>query len=390
MEQQPQIVRSEDEASRSRFAKQRMLCSVICCASAKHYAEAIKTNLLPGDRILEIGADALGPVTKGIAAAIGMTGHLVGVKRHGAPNIAVVAVPPDDPPTLPCASYTTTHLPDGLWNVPALQSFGPIAAVVVDLCSLHGNDLLCDSISLIQLLRATYDATLRCIVFRSRALSTHASSFLTDSSFTSFKADDPKGYFARSLAELDSVVCFPPRERKGEGEENEDGIRGRVAAVTGKQCVMSPLVLSAIGVTNYRALIPHVILPHSRCIEIGCADGPTCRLLAAAVPNGKVLGVDVGKECITNARKILPVPPNLAYAVADAWDTSRLLQLEPDADVIFLDMGGLSSVDGIGEALAMCRMLQHTYIRTLRYIVVKSRCLRDHSRALVVQPAVLS
>jgi len=390
------VPRPEDEASRSRFAKQRMLSPVTCCASSRHFAEAIRTLLRPGDVCLEIGYDQLGPVTPLIARAIGPTGHLAGIKRHGAVMSTHKKKSPEDMCPLEVASLTTTHLPDGLWNVSALQSFGSVTAVVCDFSSMHGNDLLSDSISFVQLLRATYDASLRTVIFRSRALTAHATSYITDSFFSAKKTTpqgDPKGYFAKALKELDSI--FPSYPLPPRNPDSPNGMAARICIPTGRPCIVMPFVISAIGVANYREMMHLTCLTHSRVMEIGCADGPTCRLLVGPTgpvgPCGFVLGVDVGKECIYNARKFsTALPHNLVYEIADAWDTPRLVQLEPDVDVIFLDMGGLSSVDGVSEALSLCRVLTHAYIRTLRFIIVKSRCLRDHSRSLLVQPAVES
>ena len=57
-----------------------------------------------------------------------------------------------------------------------------------------------------------------------------------------------------------------------------------------------------------RECIPFVVLPYSRVIEIGCADGTTCRLLFKAVgaTGGRVLGVDIGKAVVEQARKSSP------------------------------------------------------------------------------------
>ena len=118
-----------------------------------------------------------------------------------------------------------------------------------------------------------------------------------------------------------------------------------------------PKVLAATGVTQYRQCIPYVTLPYSKVIEIGCADGRTCRLLHTAIggTGGTVLGVDIGKHTIDLARQ--RSPPGIRYEVANAWDSLSLLELEPAADVLFVDVGGISSADGVNEALALCRQL---------------------------------
>ena len=49
--------------------------------------------------------------------------------------------------------------------------------------------------------------------------------------------------------------------------------------------------------------------------------------------------------------------PRIHYAVASAWDALALLELDPCVDVLFLDVGGISSADGLHEALTLCRLL---------------------------------
>lgn len=118
-------------------------------------------------------------------------------------------------------------------------------------------------------------------------------------------------------------------------------------------------------------------------LEIGTAFGNTAFHVAEVTgDSGKVVGIDIGKVCIQRARKEADKKAStnpVQFEIADAWDTCKLLELDPAFDVIFIDVGGLSGADGIHEALALCRMLSCTYKRSLRNIVIKSRCLHDHA-----------
>jgi len=76
------------------------------------------------------------------------------------------------------------------------------------------------------------------------------------------------------------------------------------------------------------------------------------------------------------------------YEVGDAWDTAGLQRLCPVGEVggftcIFVDVGGLSGPDGLLEAVALVRQLRSGFPE-LHTIVIKSRCLRDHTSKLVV------
>ena len=63
----------------------------------------------------------------------------------------------------------------------------------------------------------------------------------------------------------------------------------------------------------------------------------------------------------------------------DAWDTGSLLRECPELNVIFVDVGGISGYDGEFEALTLVKQLVCVFGKRLRHIVIKSRCLRDHS-----------
>jgi len=49
----------------------------------------------------------------------------------------------------------------------------------------------------------------------------------------------------------------------------------------------------------------------------------------------------------------------------------------------FVDVGGLSGVDGLVEALALVRGLRASLGPELRAVVVKSTCLQRHARGLL-------
>ena len=159
-------------------------------------------------------------------------------------------------------------------------------------------------------------------------------------------------------------------------------------------------VICAVGVSDYRSTIPFVARKGDHILEIGCHFGKTTDLLAKQVcGNGRedgdgndttssssVLGIDIGKKCIDRARKLYCSSSNqnnkntnLRFEVMDAWDTGSLLRECPDLNVIFVDVGGISGYDGEFEALTLVKQLVCAYGKTLRHIVIKSRCLRDHS-----------
>ena len=71
------------------------------------------------------------------------------------------------------------------------------------------------------------------------------------------------------------------------------------------------------------------------------------------------------------------------FEVGDGWDSYGLQQLGVPFNVIFVDIGGLSGTEGQFEAVALIRQLCRAFQPSLRAIVIKSRCMRDHSMQFV-------
>lgn len=141
-----------------------------------------------------------------------------------------------------------------------------------------------------------------------------------------------------------------------------------------------PYVLCAVGVEEYRRLIPFTVKPGDAVIEVGCHFGRSTTLLheaAAAKDDGFCIGVDIGPKIIENAKSQYP---SVQFEVGDARKTLDLLRLRKDDshllgyDVVFADIGGLSGAHGTLEALTLLDSLANAL--QPRSIVIKSLCMK--------------
>ncbi|HVX44708.1 MAG TPA: class I SAM-dependent methyltransferase [Mycobacteriales bacterium] len=136
-------------------------------------------------------------------------------------------------------------------------------------------------------------------------------------------------------------------------------------------------IIAAKGVAEYRATIESTVEPGDIVLEIGCEWGTTTEVIAERARH--VIGADISTKCIERAQKMRPA---LDFRVLDGFDVMAVRALDPPADVIYLDLSGLSGYRGLLDLIA----LLNTYAAVLRprVVVVKSGGLKqflEHCRA---------
>ncbi len=333
------------------------------CASVHEFRAAALGALGVRDRVLVLGSSANGAGALGDEAAerVGAQGAVVWCDVRRGPLTSSKDVSALATPTGPGVRRV---LLTSVWEVlgtavrSALGGAGP-DVVVLDLNSVTGNDLLLDTMALVTALVHAYggvrlvvaksaDLELACAVYASSALLAGSAAALAQ-----WRAD---------------------RERRG-----SPALR----------------VLGAIGVHEYRQAIALAVRSGDHCLEIGCHLGNTSKLMHEAArqggAQGSVLGVDIGVGNVLACQRAFPELQHagLWFATADGTDMDALKKLERHAlDVVFVDVGGLSSPDGLLEALAMIRAL-HSVFPTARCIVIKSTCVQRFARGIISGRALL-
>jgi len=322
---------------------------LVCCHSQIEYRRCPSTLVQPGDHVLELGSQ-LNDVTSALLSAAGGEGQIVAV------DVSRKQARTDGKSVRQAGrlgGFRSGDELDGVdfVEVPSLSDPGEILAAAsrlrapptvafIDLGPSLGNDMLLETVALVQMAASLFRGSLRGIVVKSREVTLLA----------------------------DELVHAQTAEREaGRCESRVLGAPGAVRVVCG------------LGVHEYRQTIPSVVLPGDRVLEIGCHSGFTTNLLAAAVGGtGKVIGVDIGESVIDLARSQYP---HVRFEVADAWDTAGLQGLGT-WDVIYLDVGGVSSGDGLLTGLALTRQLRAAF-PSLRAVVVKSKCMQVFGRQMV-------
>lgn len=337
-------------ATRSRFRAKQTCVRVVCAPTASEYGKCIDHCVSKDDSVLIICGTAGG--TK---------------SSDGGATFAAEA----------CGAEPCVYRGD-VWDVPALQSSiessarGPdVTAICLDATNIFGNDIFMDTAALVKLYTSVFGSSLRTILIKSRLVARHARSFHTFESFVN--------------------------------NGGMEGVAKDYSSGTGGGC-NEVQVVCAVGVNHYRKTIPLVVKEGDHLLEIGCHFGKTTFLMAEAAAEGKteimidnarpsksyVAGVDIGKKIIDRAkeenRKLQERKHSLKerhyqchFEVADAWDTKHLLSLSRSFNAIYIDVGGISGADGIFEGLTLIRQIVSAYSSSVRCIVVKSRCLRDHA-----------
>jgi len=130
----------------------------------------------------------------------------------------------------------------------------------------------------------------------------------------------------------------------------------------------------------------NLILVFDFCFVIISHYGSTTTMLHDAVKvdeDGFCVGVDIGEKIIATAKKRYP---HVLFAVADAWDTLKLLKLKPPGtslgyDAVYADIGGLSGAHGFLESLALIDAIGKA-LEPL-FICIKSLCMKRLATQLI-------
>jgi len=317
-------VRSDGERSR-----------VLCVPNKQWYQKAIE-DVRATDVVLEVGCQRT-EVTEALCAR---AAKVVGIDIQRKTELSNSDVP--NKKHYRSRTYEVGGLEFHLaspWDGRQLQQLGEFTVICMDLSVILGADLLTDGIALIRSLQQLQENSLRCVIVKSRTLSSHCRQYLNVASVLHHGGHTP-------MKGISSPSCP---------------------------------VLCSIGVSQYRQAIGCAVGTSSNVLEIGCHFGCTTALIRKAT-QGVVIGVDVSKKIVANARTKYP---DVKFEVADAWNPAQLLAFEVAFDVVFLDVGGISGYDGVLESLTLIRVLQTVFQPTLKTIVVKSRCLQDHANRFI-------
>jgi len=351
LEQQRRQQRSSSQ-TRSRFRSSDSPIQIICAPSTKEFNSCIDNLVSIEDEVLIIRG-----TTADASSNSGKTSVSSSAFDGGEHHVARV-----------CGGRSPKVYQGSMWDIAALRdmydgrgSNHEPSIVCIDFTNIHGNDIFIDSVVLIRLLRSVFGSTLSKIIIKSRILSNHSRSYQSCESFV------------------------PKAKQQLEEEQGSSSV-----AITRVKNTEEVQVICAVGVSDYRSTIPYVVQKGDRVLEIGCHFGKTTDLLAKAAFGGgngdgnddssSVLGIDIGKKCIDRARKLYSSKnTNLRFDVMDAWDTGSILRECGELNVIFVDVGGISGYDGEFEALTLVKQLVCACGKSLGHVVIKSRCLRDHS-----------
>ena len=289
---------ADEPRRRSRFRRHQIdEAAVVGCASRSEFVSCIDHYLNENDTVIMIRGTTDGTPNKedgGDGADESRAVQVVGANR--------VRIFEGDVWDIHALLALSTQLPGGV-----------VTAVCMVPGNIFGNDILCDTLALIRMLRAVLAPHIKTVLIQSRAIALHSRCF-----------HDSRVVLAMS----------PPRRRE-------------VEVTSHTHCQ----VLATIGVKDYRGTtIPFVVKPGSSVLEIGCCVGTTTFLLAEAAGNeGSVVGIDCGKLCIQRARRQQERRQHhghVRFEVADGWDMSTLIQLANSMhapfDAIYIDVGGLS------------------------------------------------
>jgi len=124
--------------------------------------------------------------------------------------------------------------------------------------------------------------------------------------------------------------------------------RNRRMTVTSSQTEL--IVVSSRD--RFRQLASELPTCQDAVLEIGCSTGEATRLLARS--GARVVAVDVADEVVAQLQAELAGCGSVTVAPVDGRNTPRLLELLPEPDLIFVDIGGDAQLDNVAFQVRAC------------------------------------
>lgn len=346
----------------------------VACVSAIEVTRAISKFVLPKDSVLEMGANC-GDVSAAICSMVGPGGRAVLMDverkeassgRSGGRDTSMFLGEGEFSDRATFVEMSSLeNWRHALWNrgegapghaaVP--QRFD---VLVVDLGSMTGNDLGLKALSIVHEFLAHHSGNIR-------------------------DGPPPRAVIIKStsVANLSRRLYHPQRMFDGTSRLPTPDELGRSH---------EPVVVAAVGVEEYRRMIPLTVRRGDHAVEVGCHFGTSTIMLHRAASSGGdasaaggfCIGIDNGRRIVNIAKKQYSDVP---FAVGDAWRTAQLIrikdQLVPHSaaekllgfDVVYIDVGGLSGPDGLLESLALIDSIGCAC--EPRCVVIKSTCMRN-------------
>jgi trans-aconitate methyltransferase len=136
-----------------------------------------------------------------------------------------------------------------------------------------------------------------------------------------------------------------------------------------KQFKLKTKFIATRNVKEYRETIAEWVNADDVVLEIGCEWGTTTVLIA---PHCKeVIGTDVSRECIAEARK---KHPDIHFDVLDAFDVRAAMDLGMQFTKIYIDMSGLSGYRSLLDVISL--LTSYATIFRPEAIIIKSGSLK--------------
>ncbi len=128
-------------------------------------------------------------------------------------------------------------------------------------------------------------------------------------------------------------------------------------------------VYIAEDVSEYRKLAKKLLKKNDVVLEVGCGFGKTSYLLSKI--SRMVVGIDVSKDAVQQAKRYEKLSSNLKILCVDAFDVGKLLRIEKNFTAILIDIGGSAKP---WEVLRLFSKLTAVY--SPRVVIIKNYPLK--------------
>jgi SAM-dependent methyltransferase len=157
-------------------------------------------------------------------------------------------------------------------------------------------------------------------------------------------------------------------------EERSDKSKGRARRSRFRGDGVNTTVVCVPNQQEYTKTIKYFVNEDDVVLELGCQRGETTQTLLQTA--NRVVGIDISRK-EDGSEESVENSDNLKFLRTSVWNSK--IQQEDQFSIIYVDLTVVTGNDLVFDGIALIQQLMNVFKSSLRFVVVKSKRLREHA-----------